>query len=71
VPADLPKEDYVVTMVDDRTRVSREVIETLQASDLPVFSTPIPYRIGAEDQVASPGWPRLRRRTFLLGGTCF
>jgi chromosome partitioning protein len=42
----------VVTMVDDRTRVSREVIATLRASELPVFETVIPYRVGAEDQVA-------------------
>lgn len=42
----------LVTMVDDRTRVSREVVRTLQGSDLPVFETLIPYRIGAEDQVA-------------------
>jgi chromosome partitioning protein len=42
----------VVTMVDDRTRVSREVIATLRASELPVFEAVIPYRIGAEDQVA-------------------
>jgi hypothetical protein len=39
-------------MVDDRTRVSREVIEALHSSDLPVFGTTIPYRSGAEDQVA-------------------
>ena len=42
----------LVTMVDDRTRVSREVVEALRASELPVFDTLIPYRIGAEDQVA-------------------
>jgi hypothetical protein len=39
-------------MVDDRTRVSREVIEALHSSDLPVFGTTIPYRSGAEDQEA-------------------
>jgi chromosome partitioning protein len=43
----------IVTMVDDRTRVSREVVEALRASDLPVFNTLIPYRVGAEDQVAA------------------
>ncbi len=42
----------IVTMVDDRTRVSREVVDTLRASDLPVFGATIPYRVGAEDQVA-------------------
>lgn len=42
----------VVTMVDDRTRISREVVDTLRATDLPVFDAVIPYRVGAEDQVA-------------------
>jgi chromosome partitioning protein len=43
----------LVTMVDDRTRVSREVLAAVrEAEELPTFNTVIPYRIGAEDQVA-------------------
>jgi chromosome partitioning protein len=42
-----------VTMVDDRTRVSREVVAAIRdTSGLPTFDAVIPYRIGAEDQVA-------------------
>lgn len=41
----------LVTMADQRTRVTREVTEALAASDLPVFETTIPRRIAAEDQV--------------------
>ncbi len=41
----------LVTMADQRTRVTREVIEALSGSDLPVFETTIPRRIAAEDQV--------------------
>lgn len=42
----------LITMVDDRTRVSREVVAALRESGLPVFDVGIPYRVGAEDQVA-------------------
>ncbi len=42
----------LVTMADQRTRVTREVVEALSGSDLPVFETPIPRRIAAEDQVS-------------------
>lgn len=42
----------LITMVADRTRVAKEVIDTLGRSELPVFDVSIPYRIGAEDQVA-------------------
>ncbi len=38
-------------MADQRTRVTREVIEALAASELPLFETTIPRRIAAEDQV--------------------
>lgn len=41
----------LVTMADQRTRVSREVLEALRSSDLPIFETVIPRRIAAEDQV--------------------
>jgi len=41
----------LVTMVDQRTRVSREVLGALQSSDLPVFNHTIPRRVAAEDQV--------------------
>lgn len=41
----------LVTMVDNRTRVTREVLDALGASDLPVFETAIPRRVAAEDQV--------------------
>jgi chromosome partitioning protein len=38
-------------MVDSRTRVTREVVEALRASDLPIFDSTIPRRVAAEDQV--------------------
>ena len=41
----------LITMTDHRTRVTREVVEALQASDLPLFETTIPRRVAAEDQV--------------------
>jgi chromosome partitioning protein len=41
----------LVTMADNRTRVTREVIDALRASDLPLFESVIPRRIAAEDQV--------------------
>lgn len=41
----------LITMTDSRTRVTREVIEALQSSGLPLFEAMIPRRIGAEDQV--------------------
>jgi chromosome partitioning protein len=41
----------LITMADQRTRVTREVVEALRASDLPIFDTVIPRRIAAEDQV--------------------
>ncbi len=41
----------LITMADQRTRVTREVIEALAASELPLFETTIPRRIAAEDQV--------------------
>lgn len=43
----------VVTMVDQRTRIGREVVETLTASALPVFAACIPRRTAAEDQVGA------------------
>ncbi len=41
----------LVTMVDSRTRVAREVLDALGGSDLPIFETTIPRRVAAEDQV--------------------
>lgn len=41
----------LITVADQRTRVSKEVIDALEASDLPVFETITPRRIAAEDQV--------------------
>lgn len=41
----------LITMADSRTRVTREVLEALQSSGLPLFSTNIPRRVAAEDQV--------------------
>jgi chromosome partitioning protein len=41
----------LLTMVDQRTRVAREVTEALASSELPVFATTIPRRVAAEDQV--------------------
>lgn len=41
----------LVTMVDSRTRVAREVLDALGDSDLPMFETTIPRRVAAEDQV--------------------
>lgn len=41
----------LITMADPRTRVTREVVEALQGSDLPLFDTVIPRRTAAEDQV--------------------
>lgn len=41
----------LITMTDNRTRVTREVVEALQASELPLFETTIPRRVAAEDQV--------------------
>jgi len=43
----------LVTMAEQRTRVSREVTEALTSSDLPIFDTVIPRRVAAEDQVGS------------------
>lgn len=43
----------LITMADQRTRVSREVTEALVTSDLPVFDVVIPRRVAAEDQVGS------------------
>jgi chromosome partitioning protein len=41
----------LVTMVESRTRVAREVLDALGDSDLPLFDTTIPRRVAAEDQV--------------------
>lgn len=41
----------LITMADSRTRVTREVLEALQGSGLPLFETNIPRRVAAEDQV--------------------
>jgi chromosome partitioning protein len=41
----------LVTMVEPRTRVTREVLDALRGSDLPLFKTTIPRRVAAEDQV--------------------
>src|SRR5512135_542914 len=41
----------LVTMVDQRTRVSREVLDALRRSDLPIFEIVIPRRVAAEDHV--------------------
>jgi chromosome partitioning protein len=43
----------LITMVDQRTRVAREVADTLGATDLPIFDTTIPRRAAAEDQVGA------------------
>jgi chromosome partitioning protein len=42
----------LITMTDQRTRVTREVAAALGDSDLPIFDTVIPRRIAAEDQVS-------------------
>src|SRR5919197_2083464 len=42
----------LITMVDPRTRSSREVVDALRQSGLPVFQTTIPRRVGVEDQVS-------------------
>lgn len=41
----------LITMVDSRTRVTREVLEALAGSGLPLFTTSVPRRVAAEDQV--------------------
>jgi len=41
----------LVTMADQRTRVSKEILGALEESDLPLFRTVIPRRTAAEDQV--------------------
>jgi chromosome partitioning protein len=41
----------LVTMVDPRTRTSREVILALANNGYPVFNAQIPRRVGVEDQV--------------------
>ncbi len=41
----------LVTMVDERTRVAKEVLEALATADLPLFGVNIPRRVAAEDQV--------------------
>src|SRR3954447_2633320 len=41
----------LITMVDARPGVAREVIDALRGSDLPIFDTAIPRRVAAEDQV--------------------
>jgi chromosome partitioning protein len=41
----------VVTKYQPRTRISREVVEGLRGSELPIFDTLIPLRVGAEDNV--------------------
>ncbi len=46
-----PLVGVLVTMVDGRLRITREVLDTLASSDLPVFNTAIPKRAAAEDQV--------------------
>ncbi len=46
-----PLVGVLVTMVDGRLRVAREVLDALGTSDLPVFDTAIPKRAAAEDQV--------------------
>jgi chromosome partitioning protein len=42
----------LVTMIDPRTRVAREVLDALQTSGIPLFETQIPRRVAAEDQVS-------------------
>ena len=42
----------LVTMVEWRTRVSREVLDALRESGLPLFNVTIPRRIAAEDNVS-------------------
>ena len=42
----------LATMVDGTTNVSRGVVEALRESGLPMFTSTIPHRIGAEDQVS-------------------
>ncbi len=46
-----PLVGVLVTMVDGRLRITREVLDTLASSGLPVFDTTIPKRAAAEDQV--------------------
>lgn len=41
----------LVTMVEPNRRVTREVLEALEGSELPLFTTRIPRRTAAEDQV--------------------
>ena len=41
----------VVTKFQPRTRIGREVMDGLRGSGLPVFTAPIPLRVGAEDNV--------------------
>lgn len=43
----------LITMADQRTRVSREVTDALTGSDLPIFDVMIPRRVAAEDQVGN------------------
>ncbi len=43
----------LITMVDQRTRIGREVVKTLTTSGLPVFAASIPRRTAAEDQVGA------------------
>jgi chromosome partitioning protein len=42
----------LVTMVDPRTRVTKEVLDALGESGLPLFHATIPRRIAAEDNVS-------------------
>lgn len=43
----------VITMVEARTRISREIVEQLRESDLPIFGATIPRRTAAEDHVGA------------------
>jgi len=42
----------LVTMLDGRTRIGREVLEALAGAELPAFEAVIPRRVAAEDQVS-------------------
>lgn len=41
----------LITMTEARTRISREIVEQLRGSDLPIFEATIPRRTAAEDHV--------------------
>lgn len=48
-----PLVGVLITMVESRTRISREIVEQLRESDLPIFASTIPRRTAAEDHVGA------------------